>query len=498
MGIAALEGAPQPPAGLVERIWERDASAWPPGDDDPAGRLGWLDLPEFMAERIEPIAQFARSVRSDGVEAVALLGMGGSSLAAEVFAALLSAPGFPELVVCDSTHPDQVRAWRDRLPLGRTLFVVASKSGGTVETLALYRYFRGLGVDPGRFVAITDPGTSLADLARGDGFGAAFTARPDLGGRFSALSEFGLVPAALAGADVGAVLGRAADAARRCRDPGPGNPGLRLGTALAALVRGGRDKLTFVTDAASAPFADWAEQLLAESTGKDGTGIVPVVREPAADPGAYGADRAFAVVRAGPGAAQAPHAPVVEAVVADPVEVGADMFEWEFATAVAGSLLGVNAFDQPDVEAAKRAARAALDSGGGARWPDDDPGKLFADCAPGDLGCVLVFAPYSAEARRTLDAARARLVEGHGIATSAGFGPRYLHSIGQLHKGGPDRIRALVVLDPPEHDEPIPGSAHGFAGLVASQAAGDARALAGARRRVACTTLETLAHWAGA
>jgi transaldolase / glucose-6-phosphate isomerase len=488
--------------GLAARIWGRDPAAWGPGDDDPRDRLGWLDLPFSMAPEVPPLREFA-AASGAGTESLALLGMGGSSLAPEVFAAVCSSRGGPRLEVCDSTHPERVRAQTDALDADRTLFVVSSKSGSTVETLSLYRHFRALHDDGHHYIAVTDPKTSLEALALKEGFLKTFLNPPDIGGRFSALSKFGLVPAAILGADLDALLASARSMAELCRGDSESNPGLALGSALASLRGAGRDKLTLLISAAWLPFGDWIEQLVAESTGKRGVGITPVVREPLVAADIYGADRVFVLIRVdgddahGSSAAELAEAghPVLTFDV-DGGALGAEMFRWEFATAVAGSLMGINAFDQPDVEAAKKAARAALDSPDETSWPEEDPDGLLEGTTAGELACLLAFAPQTEGTTATLEAGRRRIVERYGIATSAGFGPRYLHSTGQLHKGGPPIVRALVILDPPAEDVAIPGAPYGFARLVSAQAAGDARALEAANRRVARTTWARFEGWA--
>ena len=492
--------------GLVDRIWARDPSVWGPGEDDPAARLGWLTLPDSMAAEVPRLRRGAGAVAEEDVATVALLGMGGSSLAPEVFARVLGpAPGHPELVVMDSTHPAQVRAQRDGLDLGRTLFIVSSKSGGTVETLSLYRYFRALIDDGNHFIAITDPGTSLTKLAANEGFRDIFENPPDIGGRFSALSLFGLVPAALVGIDVAELLSRARRMAALCAPAAPAaaNPGALLGTEIAERARGGRDKLTFVTSERLAPFGDWVEQLLAESTGKQGTGIVPVVGEPAVEPAAYGADRTFVHLHESNDRTQQPFIdelaaaghPCIVLDAGEAIDLGAEMFRWEFATAVAGALLGINAFDQPDVEAAKRAGRDILGGAGDISFRDEDPAGFFREVAPGELAALLAFAPMTEERRSVIATLRGRLAA-RGIATLCGFGPRYLHSTGQLLKGGPPGVRALVILDEPEYDAAIPGSEHGFGRLVTAQALGDAQAMAAAGRRVVTCTWSALVAFA--
>jgi glucose-6-phosphate isomerase len=491
---------------LAGRIWDRNASLWAPGEDDPRDRLGWLDLPDRMPAELDRLLGFARSIASEGFRTVVLLGMGGSSLAPEVWATTLGAmEGYPSLEVADSTHPDAVRALTAALDLERTMWLVSSKSGGTVETMSLYRHFRSLRDDGDAFVAITDPGTSLERLAGEEGFRETFVNPPDIGGRYSALSFFGLVPAALLGVDLDALLGRARDMARAC---GPDrsvedNPGIALGAMVAGWALGGRDKLTFLTSEPIASLGDWIEQLIAESTGKEGRGITPVVREPPAEPAIYGGDRAFVHIRLANDdaydefilALERGGHPVVTVPMADRLDVGGEMYRWEFATAVAGSILGINAFDQPDVEAAKRNAREALYSTA-PEWPDDDPDAFFAGIAAPELAALLVFAPRTHESDAVLEAARSKLLHRYAVASSAGFGPRYLHSTGQLHKGGPARLRALVVLAQPSDDVPIPGSDYGFARLVTAQALGDVRALEAAGRRVARMSWPRFAEWA--
>ncbi|HEY7874915.1 MAG TPA: glucose-6-phosphate isomerase [Actinomycetota bacterium] len=493
-----------PPVDLVGRIWARDPGAWGPGEDDPAERLGWLELPRRYPDRLSDVESFAEDVAA-GVEHVVLLGMGGSSLAPEVFAATQSTDR-TSLVVCDSTHPDEVAATRARLDLDRSLFVVSSKSGGTIETMSLYRYFRSLVPAGERFVAITDPATSLARLATEEDFVRTFVNPADIGGRYSALSYFGIVPAALAGVSLAPVLESARGMTERCTtDVGSEeNPGLVLGSAIAELARGGRDKLTFVISDRISAFGDWVEQLLAESTGKNGVGIVPIVGEPALEPAAYGSDRAFVVMRLASDGAMTARArdlagaghPVVLVDVPEASDVGGQMFLWEFATAVAGAVMGINPFDQPDVEAAKRASRSVLESDDGAPWGQDDPGALFDELTAGDLAVVCAFAPRTSASEDVLDRARAKLLRVAPVATMAGFGPRYLHSTGQLHKGGPPGVRALVVLDEPEEQVAIPDAAYGFGELVAAQAAGDAKALTDAGRPVARASWAAFEAWA--
>jgi transaldolase/glucose-6-phosphate isomerase len=500
-GADGLRASPD----LIDRIFARDPSVWGPGDDDPADRLGWLDLPGDMAAEIPRLNSFADTAAT-GIDHVVLLGMGGSSLAPEVWSKTFgSAPRRPTLKVLDSTHPSVVRAVTNEIDLDRTLWIVSSKSGGTVETMSLYRHFRSLRDDGSAFVAITDPQTSLENLALEDGFRASFLNPPDIGGRYSALSFFGLVPAALIGTDLNKLL---AGARAMAGDSDPetepaSNSALQIGTAIATLAVSGRDKLTWLISPKVGAFGDWVEQLIAESTGKRGLGITPIVGEPSLPLPLYGPDRAFVHLKCFGDSThsrridelrQAGH-PMIEIEIDGPYDLGAEMWRWELTTAIAGAVLGINAFDQPDVEAAKTAARAAVESSEEIRWRDDEPGELFDGIEPPELAALLLFGPPDSDARAAMQAARSKLAQSR-VASSVGFGPRYLHSTGQLHKGGPSRVRALVVLDDPDDDVPIPGSDFGFARLVAAQALGDARALEHAGRRVARTTRSRFERWA--
>jgi transaldolase / glucose-6-phosphate isomerase len=497
----------RPRSDLIERIFARDSSVWAPGDDDPADRLGWLDLPARMGPEVGRLRSFAAAVAADGIRRVVVLGMGGSSLAPEVWAETFgSAPGYPALTVLDSTHPTTVRAATDALDLDRTLWIVSSKSGGTVETISLYRHFRSLHDDGGSFVAITDPGTSLESMAQEEDFRATFLNPPDIGGRYSALSLFGLVPAALIGADIEELLDRARSMAEACAPEvhAHSNSALQIGTAVASLAQAGRDKLTWLLSPDIGAFGGWVEQLIAESTGKRGRGIAPVVDEPPESVDAYGPDRTFVNLRTRGDSTHAARVrevvaaghPVIEIEIGGPRDLGAEMWRWELATAVAGAVLGINAFDQPDVEAAKKAARLAMESEGGIEWPEEGPHELFRGAGPPELVALLLYVHADDAARSALDAARRKLLDEQHVATSVGFGPRYLHSTGQLHKGGPPGLRALIVLEEGEDDVGIPGSRFGFARLIAAQAMGDANALEAAGRRVSRTTRAHFEKWA--
>lgn len=494
-------------AEIGERIWTRDSGLWAVGEDDPADRLGWLDLPQSMGDRVPELRALAKEVRADGISEIALLGMGGSSLAPEMYARTLRrAPGYPNLTVIDTTHPREIETVARGLDLDHTLFLVSSKSGGTLETLSLYRYFRELVPEGNRFAAITDEGTSLDRLGRNEGFRSIFHSRSDVGGRYSALSPFGLVPAALTGVDIAALLarGKAMRAACGPQTEVAENPGLVLGQTLGALALRERHALTFLVSEPIASLAVWIEQLVAESTGKGGRGVVPIVGEPEVPPERYGNDRSFVHLRLEGDDSRDEFVeelvglghPVITVRLGDEYELGAEIFRWEFATAVAGAVLGVNPFDQPDVEAAKQAGREALESGDSEDWPDEDPEALFGPSRPGELAALLVFAARSRDTEETIAAGRRRLVLEHGLATSAGFGPRYLHSTGQLHKGGPPGLRALIVLDAGGESPDVPGTDFDFAALLEAQAWGDARALEKAGRMVARTGWPRFERWA--
>jgi glucose-6-phosphate isomerase len=528
--------------GFVARLARHDPTLW--GDDAArrevaARRLGWLESPAMMRPQTATLRAFAEEVVADGFTHALLLGMGGSSLAPEVLRLALGVrPGFLDLEVLDNTSPAAVQAALDGRDPRRTLFVVSSKSGTTIEVSCFERVAAAWvkaarGAEAGRsFVAITDPGTPLEQLARERGYRRVFLNPPDIGGRYSALSCFGLVPAALLGADLDALL----DAAlAEARDSGPdanaeSNPALRLGAALGELALAGRDKVTLWFGSPLESLGSWVEQLLAESTGKDGRGLVPIVDEPLASPEAYGDDRVFVAVTVGPPAADlerdlaalrdAGH-PVLSWSRPSPAALGAEFLRWELATAAAGAVLGINPFDEPNVAEAKLATQAILGAalagdaapGIGARPTPVATGHGLEATAPepvaaklrplvsdpsdprawaaaltslagaGDFFAVLAFFHATQERRERLQHLREMARHSTGLATTVGFGPRFLHSTGQLHKGGPDH-GIFLQLVAAEGDVAIPGERFGFRALQQAQALGDYQVLERRGRRV--------------
>jgi transaldolase / glucose-6-phosphate isomerase len=451
------------PAELVARIWERDPTVWTGNDE--AKWLGWLDEPMRMRSRVDGLLQFVEEVGAPGlIDTFVLLGMGGSSLAPEV---LRRTFGADALHVLDTTHPAAIRRITESLDFDATLFLVTSKSGTTLETRCHLDWFWERAGKRGEyFVAITDPGSELEQLSRDRGFLTTFDGEPTIGGRYSALSVFGMVPAALIGVDLERFLDRVDEVAEACHGE-EGNPGLDLGLELGGGWADGRDKVTINPNPGG--FGLWAEQLLAESTGKDGKGLIPAPAEPPDGP-----DRQAPDVRL-PG----------------PYELGQEFYRWEFATAVAGSILGINPFDQPNVQAAKDRTNEVLAAGG---EPDVEPRgsleELFAQARPGDYVAIQAFVDPALQ--DDLDPLVERARAETGCVVTHGFGPRYLHSTGQLHKGGPSTGLFVQVVDDAGEELAIPGRDFGFRRLIHSQAAGDLASLEERGRRIVRVRLEDL------
>ncbi|HEX7951416.1 MAG TPA: hypothetical protein VF494_13780 [Candidatus Limnocylindrales bacterium] len=510
----------------ADRLFDHDTTLW---SEDPvvqatiAERLGWLDAPAHFALEVPALEGFGEGVRVAGFTTAVVMGMGGSSLAPEVLHEVFgTAEGYLDLRILDSTDPAAVAATVDHLDPLQTLWIVASKSGTTTEPLAfmadawarVQAALRERGSDqrPDEFfVAITDPGRSLEAIPHQVDLRERFLNLTTVGGRYSALTYVGLVPASLIGLDLDALLASAQTMLAGCREPEPeANPGVHLGIAIGALARAGRDKLTLLADPAIASFGGWLEQLLAESTGKHGTGIVPVDGEPLGSADLYGPDRAFVrlVLRGADDGRRATLAdklvahgqPVLEIAIDDPIDLAGETMRWEVATAIAGAVLGIDPFDQPNVEEAKERTRRLLGGGGspggplgGASAPAGDDVLRVADVGEADLtrairtltdrpqpGAYVAIQAFVAPGP-TRDAAIARMRSGildhRGVATTAGYGPRFLHSTGQLHKGGPGTGVFLQLTSDHPADRPIPGWPYTFGQLIDAQARGDAEAL---------------------
>jgi ribose 5-phosphate isomerase B len=517
----ALEGQ-----DFLDRLWVKDASLWKGEPAAIRNRLGWLTSPTIMRGHADDIKNFADEIRRLQFTHVVLLGMGGSSLCGDVFNLTFgSKMGYPDLLLLDSTDPGAIKHMLDRLNLARTLFIVATKSGNTTETLSLYQYFRGqveafsvarAGI---HFVAITDPGRPLDKLATESGFRRTFLNPASIGGRYSALSFFGLVPAALIGIDIKALLDRSHAMVEACGNAvgARDNAAVRLGAALAGLAKAGRDKVTLVLSRKLRGLGPWIEQLLAESLGKDGKGLVPVDDEPLGPPTVYGEDRVFVAVTLEGDLSHdtalntledAGH-PVIRIALREPLEVGAEFFRWELATAAAGVAMGVNPFDEPDVTRAKENTASLLGAWKKSRklpeWPADaeenglvlmtNSGKkpagfsqglqaFLEQAEAGDYIAIQAYLAPTADTWSRLQEIRTLLRDRLKLATTVAFGPRYLHSTGQLHKGGRPNGVFIQLTGEDKEDMAIPGAGYSFSTLKAAQALGDLQALRDAGRRV--------------
>ena len=488
----------------VERLWAHDHRLWKQDPTDITNRLGWLTIIEYMKDRTEELRAFATQAKKRGVRDVVLLGMGGSSLGPEVLRASFgSSRGFPRLWVLDSTIPGWVRQVTQAIDPARSLFILASKSGGTIEVMSLFAHFwEHVHKTPGnqggeQFIAITDPGTGLEKLAAEHQFWRIFTSPPDIGGRYSVLSYFGLVPAALMGIDVTQLLTRAAAMAQACRIQPPlgQNPGADLGATMAALAQAGRNKVTLIASPQIASFGLWAEQLLAESTGKEGTGLIPVANEPIVSATSYGTDRLFIYLRLKgdqnrqldrqiAGLARQGH-PILILTLQDRYDLAAEFFRWEVATALAGHLLKIHPFDQPNVQESKdNTARVLETIQSTGRLPTQTTATAAQASAqlkrhgrPDAYVAILAYTTPSSKMEQAIRSLRRALVSHHHVTTTAGYGPRYLHSTGQLHKGGPKSGLFLQLVDQMIPDLSIPGQPFTFRTLAQAQAAGDIQAL---------------------
>ncbi|HEV2397567.1 MAG TPA: bifunctional transaldolase/phosoglucose isomerase [Candidatus Sulfotelmatobacter sp.] len=520
--------------GKMKRLWDRDASLWT-GDEE-SKWLGWLDIVAEQKAQHEQLQKLAKEVQTRGFEHILLLGMGGSSLCPEVLEMTFGRiPHYPALHVLDSTDPAQVKAFEHQINIAKTLFIVSSKSGSTLEPNIFKQYFfertkQTVGAtEAGKhFIAITDPGSKMQQVAEGDHFLHIFFGRPSIGGRYSALSNFGMVPAAAMGLDTKKFLERADEMVRACGASATveENPGAVLGIILGAAANAGRDKVTILTSAGISDLGAWLEQLIAESTGKIGKGIIPVDREHLAAPEVYGNDRVFAYIRleneadAGPDAKiaaieKAGH-PVVRITMPDIYDLGAEFFRWEIATAVAGSIIGINPFNQPDVEASKVATRSLtseyektgslpaekpiLEDGGIKLYTDEKNAAELAKTAgekslagylkahlsrihAGDYFAVLGYIQMNPEHEQSLQTIRHVVRDKKHVATCLGFGPRFLHSTGQAYKGGPNSGVFLQITCDDAVELPVPGQKYTFGIVKAAQARGDFQVLAERGRR---------------
>ncbi|WP_414587740.1 bifunctional transaldolase/phosoglucose isomerase [Scytonema sp. PCC 10023] len=520
--------------GKARRLWAQDASLWTGTDEN--RWLGWLGITEDQLAHIDHLKKLAEEVKSEGFEHAVLLGMGGSSLCPEVmkltFGRVL---GYPELHVLDSTDPDQIKAVESKVDLTKTLFIVSSKSGGTLEPNIFKQYFfdriqQVLGAEEAgkRFIAITDPGSKLQQVAVGDNFRDIFFGLPSIGGRYSALSHFGLVPAAIMGVDVAKFLDYTEEMVHSCAAtvPAADNPGVVLGTILGVLAKAGRDKVTLITSPGISDLGAWLEQLLAESTGKDGKGLIPIDQEPLGKPEVYGSDRLFVYVRlesapdpdqdAAVETLEQAGQPIVRILIQDPYQLGQEFFRWEIATAVAGSIIGINAFNQPDVEASKIATRqltSEYEQTGA--FPAETPIlaengiQLFTDqknaaelfeaagerslvgylrahldrIQAGDYFALLAYIEMNDPHQAQLQTIRQAVRDAKQVATCLGFGPRFLHSTGQAYKGGPNTGVFLQITCDSTVDLPVPGQKYSFGVVKAAQARGDFQVLAERSRR---------------
>jgi glucose-6-phosphate isomerase len=501
-------------AAVVTRIWKKDYTVWKPDPREITNRLGWLDIANTMSTNVSMLDSFAADIHDAGFRHVVLLGMGGSSLGAAVLGHIFgNSDSYPQLIVLDSTLPESIQATVDSIDPKLTLFLVSSKSGTTTEPLILYAFFRNLlekelGKErAGRhFTAISDDETPLVKLAEQDSFRHIFLNPPDIGGRYSILSYFGLVPAALIGMDVPRLLDRAEVMRRDCSADIPDyqNAGARLGACMGTLALSGRDKLTLITSPSVAAFGLWVEQLIAESTGKEGKGIIPISNEPMMQPEHYGDDRLFVYMRL---AGDQNHAtdeavndlissgqPAIVLQLKDTYDIGAEFFRWEFATAVVGAVLGIQPFNQPDVQKSKDVtARLLEEFSVSGHLPEPEMTGSLADllshAARGRYLAIMAYLSQTSEIDMALSKLRKKVAETHQITTTLGYGPRFLHSTGQLYKGGKNTGLFFQLTVDHHRDLPVPGKPYSFGTVADAQALGDLQTLQAARRIVVMANL---------
>lgn len=518
-----------------KRLWAKDATLW--SGKDEGQWLGWLDIVEQQIAQLATLTEFSKQIKAKGYKKAVLLGMGGSSLCVEVMRQTFgNIAGHPEMLVLDSVVPAQILTVRKQIDPASTLFIVASKSGSTTEPNVLCQYFydeakKAVGDKAGEhFVAITDPGSSMEQKAKELKFGHIFHGLPSIGGRFSALSNFGMVPAAVMGLDLKEILEHASQMQKACSaGVAPAeNPGVLLGTILGVLTRGSKDKVTLVTSPAVRSLGTWLEQLIAESTGKEGKGIVPIAAETLCDPAEYGNDRLFVYVRLASKpcpeqdtkieALQKAGFPVVRIDMPDVLHIGAEFYRWEIATATGGSIIGINAFNQPNVQESKDFTKEILaeyaeeeylpenklliTDGGFEIFADDDNAKQLkakvgskemlktflqahlSQLNPGDYFAINAYVECCPHLEGKLQTIRDYVMKKFKVATTVGFGPRFLHSTGQLHKGGPNSGVFLQITSDEKEDLPVPGEGFSFAILKEAQSLGDFKALSSRKRRL--------------
>jgi len=503
-------------ANIIPRIWAHDYTVWDSSPEEITNRLGWLQLPESMVSQLPRINEFVKSVRTEGFTHAVLLGMGGSSLAPDMLRRVFGTQeGYLQLQVLDSTHPGAVSEVAQDHSNKKTLFIVATKSGTTSETLSLFRYFyqsvtNQLGTrDAGdRFIAITDPGTPLVEIASQHGIRDVFLNNPNLGGRYSALSLFGLIPAALLGLDIDTFLRAARSCAEQCSAISPAsNPAVQLGSMLGAWALEGRDKVVFLLSERIAPLRDWIEQLIAESTGKQGKGIVPVLEMLLRDSKSYGQDRVFVAIslKDDPqidsivGKLSNQGQPIVQIELSSLYEMAEQLYVWEFATTIACHVLGVHPFNQPDVESAKRLARDMADESrrtgtlpqlASESLRHEEISSFLADVAPSDYVAIHAYLPPTRDLTEALQSLQLSIRERFEVSVTLGYGPRLLHSTGQLHKGDRGNGHFIQLVSEVMPLVPIPdslGSADSslfFGALITAQAVGDRKALENGDRPV--------------